>query len=555
MTARRPASGVVCTGPCVVYRVGKTGFTPWPHLLARLLLLTLGIASRLGAAVPQLVATPTTAGDTLFSSTQILEIRITVTEHDLDSLRRTPRTDVPARVRSSDDFDSQGVVHIKGRRGSLRPVDDKPSFTLAFKGTNGSPRFQGLRKIHLNNSVEDDSYFNEWLGAYLFQRTGLEVPRVCHATVVLNNRPLGLFVLKEGITDDYLGRLLGDPNAVVYEPDAGHDVGEALAMHPGQIPSEWPSHNVLADALQISDPSLRLDRVRRWMNPDAFLHFMAMEILLGHRDGYCMARNNFRVCYSSRTRQFLFLPQGMDQLLGTPELTWKPDMAGLAARALLEIPEILPRYRARLLSLVTNEISLPETLKALEARSQPVQATLRRAERPAFRSALEQLKQNLSRRLVSLRDQLRTSDTEVLSLPEDGKLPDQWKAQDTPLGGATERVTLQDRRRTLHIKAGSLTAASWRMRLALPAGQYEWVADVKTLDLSPLPFGDRRGAALRIAGTPNSSERILMGDNNWTTLRVPFTHEGREVITLICELRSSQGDAWFALDSFRLKKL
>lgn len=551
-----PASLVVATEQRGVLRAAKTGSQPWFRLLGPLLLLSsLSFIPRLGAAVPPNSASPATPADALFSGAHVPEIRITVSERDLDQLRTKPRTDVPARIRSSDGFTSKATLHIKGRRGSVRPVNDKPSFTLEFKGTPGSPRFQGLRKIHLNNSVEDASYLNEWLGALLFQQTGLAVPRVCHATVLLNDRPLGLFVLKEGITDEYLERLLGDPKAVVYEPDAGHDVGEALARHPRRIPQDWPSHNMLAEALQTPDLSLRLDRVAHWMDPDAFLHFMAMEVLLGHRDGYSMARNNFRICYSARTGQFLFLPQGMDQLLGTPELTWKPDMAGLTARALLEIPEILPRYRARLTTLVTNEISLPETLKALNARSNTIQSSLKAEERPAFRTALEQLRQNLSRRLTSLRDQLQASDTATLSLQEGGTLPDQWKAQDIPDGGAMERVMLPDRRQTLHIKAGPRTSASWRLRLALPAGRYEWVADVKTSGVNPLPFGDRHGAGLRIAATPFSGEHSLRGDNNWTTLRVAFTHEGREQITLICELRARSGDAWFALDSFRLKKL
>lgn len=539
-----------------MHRADQTGSLTWFQLLGWLLLLSaLGFPTRLGAAVAPAVDGPSTDSDRLFAGTRIPEIRITVTERALDELRTKPRTDVPARIRSSGGFESKASLHIKGRRGSVRPVDDKPSFTLDFKGATGSPLFQGLRKIHLNNSVEDASYLNEWLGAFLFQRTGLAVPRVCHATVLLNDRPLGLFVLKEGITEDYLERLLGDSKAVVYEPDAGHDVGESLAMHPRRIPQDWPSHTVLAEALQTPDLSLRLDRVALWMDPNAFLHFMAMEVFLGHRDGYSMARNNFRLCYSSRTRRFLFLPQGMDQLLGTPELTWKPDMAGLAARALLEVPSILPRYRARLLSLVTNEISVPAILQALDARSQVIQSSLNAEERPAFRTALEQLKQNLSRRLVSLRDQLQASDIASLALQEDGKLPDQWKAYDIPDLGLAERVTLPDRRQTLHIKAGPRTSASWRLLLALPAGRYEWVADVRTANVNPLPFGDRHGAGLRIAGTALSSEQTLRGDNNWKSLRVAFTHDGREEITLICELRAGGGDAWFALDSFRLKKL
>jgi hypothetical protein len=61
-----------------------------------------------------------------------------------------------------------------------------------------------LRKIHLNNSVEDPTYLREQLGGELF-RAADAVPRVGHALVVLDGRSR-LYVLKEGFTEELLAR-------------------------------------------------------------------------------------------------------------------------------------------------------------------------------------------------------------------------------------------------------------------------------------------------------------------------------------------------------------
>src|SRR5262249_24800029 len=97
-------------------------------------------------------------------------------------------------------------IHLKGSTGSFRSLDDKPAFTLNFDRFSRGTRFHGLRKIHLNNSVEDPSYLNEMIGSELFRAAGVPAPRVTHARVELNGTPLGLYVLKEGFTEDLAGR-------------------------------------------------------------------------------------------------------------------------------------------------------------------------------------------------------------------------------------------------------------------------------------------------------------------------------------------------------------
>src|SRR5262249_9442130 len=191
---------------------------------------------------------------------------------------------------------SNVAVHLKGSVGSFRPVDDKPSWTLDFCRFNPSQHFHGLRRIHLNNSVEDPSYCNEVLGSELFRSAGVPTPRVTRALVTLNGRRLGFYVLKEGFTEDFLGCYFTHPSGSLYEPDDGHDINQHLKRNSIQAPgNDRTALRALADIVRDAENLHRWERLDKVVAVDEFVSFMASEVMLGHRDGYCLARNNFRV--------------------------------------------------------------------------------------------------------------------------------------------------------------------------------------------------------------------------------------------------------------------
>jgi hypothetical protein len=83
-------------------------------------------------------------------------IEITLDQAAVARLRNNPRDPVKAGV-VVDGFRFAAVgMSLKGT-GSFRPIDDKPSITLAFDAYTSSNRLDGLSRIHLNNSIEDGS--------------------------------------------------------------------------------------------------------------------------------------------------------------------------------------------------------------------------------------------------------------------------------------------------------------------------------------------------------------------------------------------------------------
>ena len=330
------------------------------HDLARFGILILGsVALWAEPSSPDSVAgerqPPSLPGSDLFSDGVVHRLRIDLEPSAVERLRKAPREFVAGMVSEKTAVYPHVGIHLKGAVGSFRAVDDKPGLTLDFSEFNQGQKFHGLRRIHLNNSVEDPSFMNEKLASELFQAAGVPAPRVAHAVVILNGRSLGLYVLKEGFTEDFLARHFHQVGGDLYEPAEGHDIDQRLKRNSVRgVTQGRTALEALAGAVREPDPALRWQRLEGVLEMDRFIAFMALEIMLGHRDGYCLARNNFRVYHDLDTGKMVFFPHGMDQLLGTADLPWQPSLAGLVAKAVMDSPEGRQHYAASFTTLFTN---------------------------------------------------------------------------------------------------------------------------------------------------------------------------------------------------------
>ncbi|MDO8942952.1 MAG: CotH kinase family protein, partial [Desulfobacterales bacterium] len=107
----------------------------------------------------------------------------------------------------------------------------------------------------------------------------------------------------------------------------------------------------LAAAAREPDSARRWTRLGRLLDVDRFISYAAMEVLVGHRDGYCLDRNNYRIYHDPGTDRLVYLPHGMDMTFSSPNGPMRPRWSGATARALLETPEGERRYWERLAAL------------------------------------------------------------------------------------------------------------------------------------------------------------------------------------------------------------
>jgi hypothetical protein len=537
--------------------IGKKGPRPRTFLRVPVIVMAVSCAvwagtARCEQAGPPLASDSWSAAE-LFTNGVVSRIHIEISPQDLAKLRQEAREFVRAMVIEAGAVYRDVAVHLKGSVGSFRPLDDKPALTLDFAHFNPTQKYHGLRRIHLNNSVEDPSYCSEQLGSEFFRMVDIPTPRVAQAVVELNERKLGLYVLKEGFTEDFLSCYFKKVGGNLFEPGEGHDVNQHLKKTSIQAPTQdRTSLKALAEAALEPDPTRRWNRLKPVLDLNRFIRFMAVEVMLCHRDGYCLARNNYRVYQDLDAGKMVFLPHGMDQLFGKPDLPWMPHMAGLVAQAVIETKEGKEEYIEAFRTIFETRFKpefLTNRVNQIMASLAPI---VEESELSKIRNEAAAIDERIVERHRFLESQLGQPPAELLEFKQGRSLLLGWMKADEPASGRMEKGIGPDGLVCLQTMTGSEACPSWRTKALLAPGRYRFEGRVRVLEVKALGFGSHQGAGLRISGQPRQSENVI-GTSGWRVLSIEFEVEGTsKEVEFICELRASAGTAWFDCASLQV---
>jgi hypothetical protein len=285
-----------------------------------------------------------------------------------------------------------------------------------------------------------------------------------------------------------------------------------------------------------------------------FLTFMAMEIMLAHRDGYCLARNNFRVYHDLDSDKVVFFPHGMDQLFGIADLPWQPNLSGLVARAVRDTPEGKQNYAAAFGLLLTNVFKVEVLTSRVDQLVQELRPALSRREWTEVKAAATLVKDQIVKRKLSLVAQLNQPVSRPMEFVSGAARPENWEISEMPPEGKMDQAKV-DGLAALHILTRSASSGSWHAKVLIPRGHYRFEGRVRIAGVDPLPFGEHQGAGLRIGGRVRENASFT-GNSSWQTLAAGFEiAEPAQEVELICELRARAGEAWFDLNSLRVLRI
>jgi CotH protein len=257
-------------------------------------------------------------------------------------------------------------VKLKGNvLGSFRTLDKKAAFKLKFKK---SEPFLGLRKMTLNNMVEDYSSIHETLAYRVFRAAGIAAPRTGFAWVRLNGEDFGLYLNLENLDKVNLERWFGtfqEPPQHLYEGEDGVDVEPGRAseyeVDEGEEADRADLEALIASANSDLGPGWS-GHVSSRIDLGEMTRMWAVEKYVGHWDGYSgeetpLRPNNYYL-YSDASGRFQMLPWGTDN---TWEPFKKPDFegdAGLLFDDCMADPSCATVYRDALRELQTTVASL-----------------------------------------------------------------------------------------------------------------------------------------------------------------------------------------------------
>jgi len=499
--------------------------------------------------------------DAYFASRSVAKLRIEIVPAELQKLRENNRTYVRCDLIENGKVTYKSVaIKLKGAAGSFRDFDDRPALTLNVDRFNKEQSFHGLEKIHLNNSVQDESYLNEYLCSELCREMKIPAARVTHARVWLNGRDVGLYVVKEGFDKTFLKRHFADAKGNLYDGGFLQDVDVDLEKDSGIGPDDRSDLHALREACAELDPVTRWQRIVTLLDVDRFIDFMALELMTCHWDGYTVNKNNYRLYFDFKSKKGHFFPHGMDQMFGDAGFPILDHPGCIVSSAVMQNPAWRARYRARIKEFLPL-FSPPERLLARVAAQQkrllPIMKEISDDQANAFQDRVNELQQRLIARAENLKEQVAQPEPGPVEFNDEGfvDLSDWYGVSETEDAIHEEVELAGPQKQAYSIKVGSSgnCVASWRRKVLLARGQYQFLAEAKTENVMAKSDEQGSGVGLRLSGMTRSAK--LAGTSNWKPLVYEFEIvEDQKEVELVAEIRATAGQVWFNKASLRLKR-
>ncbi len=285
-------------------------------------------------------------GSNLFGIKQVHNYHLEFSDSAIQQLHEDPKHYVRATFREGDDVYKEVGVRLKGGHGSFRMLDgkSKAAFTVKFNHFVKGQRFHGLRRIILNNAVQDPTYMSEYIGYGLFRDAGVPAPRIGYATLSINQEPYGLYVQVEAVSKDFLKRWYPKTEGNLYE-GAFMDVMQwrEMDLDSNQGKENRRDLRRLAKSVEQADENNPWETLANFVDLDNFTRFIALEQLVNHWDGYTQT-NNYRMYQNPETNKFEFFPHGADQLFQDLREDIFRDQGGILSRALVQTDLGKQRY-------------------------------------------------------------------------------------------------------------------------------------------------------------------------------------------------------------------
>ena len=344
-----------------------------------------------------------------FDQSQVRSIYLDIPPDSLDAIdaEATPpdcvpytRNYYPGTVR----FEGQvldGVgLRSKGGCGSARHLDGKTGFKINLSWDDptdalcpATRRLHGLKRITLNNMVQDSTMMHEHLGYRFYKAMGVPTPRTMHIRVYVNDEYWGVYNHIESVDRRYLDRRYDSDGGMLYEgtywcdivpeniPQGLDDSGclsrkfstdMCSPLDPGEDPTDYALLGELAAQLDAFPPGGFYPAIEGVFDFDTFLSMWAAEAVLGHWDGYTFeVVNNYRVYRDPSRGVWTIIPHGIDQTFEDAMSPW--EVNGLLAQRCLAEPACEAAFVARLDEAVDmfTSLDLAADAAAFQATIEP----------------------------------------------------------------------------------------------------------------------------------------------------------------------------------------
>lgn len=199
----------------------------------------------------------------------------------------------------------------------MQPGQVKKPLKLDLGEYGSDERFDGVKKINLQNGFEDPSMMHDALAYRILRDAGLPAPRSSYAKVYLNNVYWGLYIVVEEPDKNFLELRFPDKNGNLYKAEQSGleydgtsrfdylDNFEQKLSQNGD--TSWNDLIRLHDLI-LNSGSLFYDSITNYFNIEYFLKSIAVDYLTDNWDNFIGHNRNFWLYHSTTDNKFHWIP-------------------------------------------------------------------------------------------------------------------------------------------------------------------------------------------------------------------------------------------------------
>ena len=352
--------------------------------------------------------------DVTYDPNHMLCVRVSIDDEDFETLRlqtrdvfsvfnhpcteayESPFTWFNASI-TVDDVPIENVgVRQKGFAGSLN--SSRPSLKFKTNFFDEDARLGNTERITLNNNSGELTRVRTCVIYRIFERAGYPAPQCNLASVVVNDRPIGVYTHIEPVKKRMLRRLFGNDEGSLYEGTITDFRDDWLIRYEAKTSDSDPAKTPLRQitrVLEEENDDLFLFELGRVLNVDRFITFWALEALVVHIDGYTGNTNNHYIYFDpDDDERATFLPWSVDLALpseGGPfaEVGLQDYTRGKIASRFSRIPQMNERFLTELTRLLDEEWNTDEILADIDRSAALVRLG---QDAPDYEAALDDFK-------------------------------------------------------------------------------------------------------------------------------------------------------------------
>lgn len=268
------------------------------------------------------------SGDKMFDNTILHEIRFEFEEDNFLNFlyfnyenNSDPFDEIPylmGKVTIDGEVVDSVGVRFKGFSSYFINDSDKKPFKIDFNEFVPGKRYDGLRKLNLNNSTGDASMQREVICYDLMRAAGAKAPRVSFSKVYINDDYWGLYQSVEQVDKEFLQNNFSNDEGNLFKNLSWSklewngisvsDYDEIFSLKTNTEDNDWSGFINFIDVLNNTEDADFKNSIEEIFNVDLYLKTLAVDVTTNNWDSYLSHGRNWYMYEDIQTGIFHWIP-------------------------------------------------------------------------------------------------------------------------------------------------------------------------------------------------------------------------------------------------------